>query len=214
MRIVHTSGEPEFPAVVARRARRTANLEALGLLAASAVVLFGLILTTWGRLLQLNADDRDAGTVVSLRHLTAPTDLVPLLTMFESPQERLLIARPLFRRATSDALVLDHVGGLADVTLTAAEIRADRRLTQLRSRLDRRPGATSLAILSQGDIAALKPHVAVRSRGEYIASVRRAALWFFGAFWLAHLIRRWRGAQDDPVVLPVLPSATPEGSVS
>ena len=91
MRIVHTSGEPEFPAVVARRARRTANLEALGLLAASAVVLFGLVLTTWGRLIQLNADDRDAGTVVSLRHLAAPTDLVPLLTMVESPQERLLI---------------------------------------------------------------------------------------------------------------------------
>ncbi len=204
MRIVHTSAEPEFPAVIARRARRTANLETLGLLAASAVVLFGLVLTTWGRLTQLNADDRDAGTIVSLRHLTSPTDLVPLLTMFDSPQERLLIARPLFRRATSDAPVLDHVGGLADVTLTAAEIGADRRLTQMRSRLERRPAATNIAILSPGDIAALKPHVAVRSRSEYVASIRRAALWFFGAFWIAHLIRRWRGAQDDPIVLPVL----------
>jgi len=48
VRIVHTSAEPEFPAVIARRARRTANLETLGLLAASAVVLFGLVLTTWG----------------------------------------------------------------------------------------------------------------------------------------------------------------------
>jgi hypothetical protein len=55
VRIVHTSAEPEFPAVIARRARRTANLETLGLLAASAVVLFGLVLTTWGRLTQLNA---------------------------------------------------------------------------------------------------------------------------------------------------------------
>ncbi len=141
---------------------------------------------------------------MAVRSLANSADLAPLLTMFERPQERLAVAVPLWRRATSEAPVLDHVGGLADVTLTANEIRNDRRLTQLRARLERRPAATQLAVLTPGDITALKPHVAVRTRGEYIADVRRAALWFLGAFCLAHLIRRWRGAQDDPVVLPVL----------
>src|SRR5262249_395480 len=27
---------------------------------------------------------------------------------------------------------------------------------------------------------------------------------FFAVFWTAHLVRRWRGAADDPVVLPTL----------
>ena len=204
MRIVDASLEPAFRGLVARQARRTANLEALGLVAATVVVLFGTWLTTWGRLTQLDADDRDVGTVVSLRRLAAPAALAPLLTMFDSPQERLAIALPLFRRATGDTPVLDHVGGLADVTMTASQIRADRRLTELRARLERRPTATNIGILTSGEIAALKPHVAVRSRAEYVASLRRAALWFFGAFWVVHLIRRWRGAQDDPVLLPIL----------
>ncbi|MEO7271611.1 MAG: FtsW/RodA/SpoVE family cell cycle protein [Vicinamibacterales bacterium] len=203
MRIVTASSAPAFSGRETRGATRAANLEALGLIACTTIVLFGVWLTTWGRLTQMDAGDRD-GTVVALRSLTNPTDLAPLLTMFESPQERLAIAPSLFRRATSDAPVLDHVGGLADVTLTANEIRADRRLIQLRARLDRRPAAARLSILTPGDITALKSRVAVRTRGEYVAGVRRAALWFFGAFWLAHVIRRWRGAPDDPVVLPVL----------
>ena len=44
----------------------------------------------------------------------------------------------------------------------------------------------------------------VRSRGEFRRRIWRAALWFFGAFWIAHLVRRWRRADDDPLVLPVL----------
>ena len=204
MRIVTASSEPAFAWRAARAANRAANLEALGLIAATLMVLLGMWLTTWGRLTQLVADDRDAGPVVALRSLASPTDLARLLTMFESPQERLAAARPLFRRATSAAPGIDHVGGLAAVTLTAAEIRADQRLTQLRARLERRPDATSLAVLTPGDIAALKPHVAVRSRAEFVSAVARAVLWFLGAFWLVHLVRRWRGAQDDPVILPIL----------
>src|SRR5207249_3009983 len=36
------------------------------------------------------------------------------------------------------------------------------------------------------------------------ADVRAAAAWFFVAFWIAHVVRRWRRADDDPLVLPVL----------
>src|SRR3954454_13977399 len=121
MRIVNASSDPAFPRLAARRARRTANLELLGLVAATIVVLFGVWVTAWGRLTRLEADDRDAGKVVALRNLATAADLAPLLTMFESPQERLAIAVPLFRRATSDAPVLDHVGVLAGVTLTAGQ---------------------------------------------------------------------------------------------
>ena len=78
--------------------------------------------------------------------------------------------------------MLDHVGGLADVTLPAADVRADPRLRQLRARLERRPAATRVAILTPADIASLKPGLVVRSRADFADAIRRAALWFFAAF--------------------------------
>jgi cell division protein FtsW (lipid II flippase)/cell division protein FtsI/penicillin-binding protein 2 len=181
---------------------RAANIELLGLLVCSAVVMFGLWLTTWGRLAQLDAD---AGRqIVNLRALHDPSELVPLLTMFESPAERQIVAPPLYQRAVGDTPVLDHVGGLADVTLTANDIRANSKLIQLRARLERRPAATRVSILTSADIASIKPAVAVRGRADFVSAIRRGALWFFAAFAAAHLVRRLRRAQDDPLVLPVL----------
>ena len=183
---------------------RAANIELLGLVFCSAVVALGLWLTMWGRLAQLDEDDSTVRSVVDLRTLHDPSRLAALLTMFESPAERQAAATLLFRRAVGDAPVLDHVGGLADVTLPAADVRANPRLRQLRARLERRPVATRVAILTPADIASLKPGLVVRSRADFADAIRRAALWFFAAFAMAHLLRRWRGAQDDPLVLPVL----------
>ena len=183
---------------------RAANIELLGLVFCSAVVALGLWLTMWGRLAQLDEDDSTVRSVVDLRTLHDPSKLAALLTMFESPAERQASATLLFRRAVGDAPVLDHVGGLADVTIPAADVRANTRLRQLRARLERRPVATRVPILTPADIASLKPGLVVRSRADFADAIRRAALWFFAAFAMAHLLRRWRGAQDDPLVLPVL----------
>lgn len=203
MRVVSAPRDPAFVRVSRPAARRAANIELLGMLACSAVIVFGLLLTTWGRLAQLDADDRGAGTVVNLRTLRTPATLVPLLTTFESPFEREAVATAVFQRAAAESRPLDHVGSLADVSLPASVVQSDRRFSELRSRLARRPG-TSVQALSASDIAALKPHVTVRSRTEFESAVRRACLLFFAVFWVAHLVRRWRGAPDDPVILPVL----------
>ena len=158
MRIVTARARRRCPMSAAAAPARAARIEALGLIACSMVVLFGLWLTTRGRLTQLDTDDRERRDV-DLPRLTSPAALVPLLTMFESPQERLVVAVPLFRRAVNDAPVLDHVGGLAEVTLPAADVKADRRLIKLRARLERRPDASAVAILSSADLAVLKPGV-------------------------------------------------------
>ena len=126
-----------------------------------------------GRLAQLEADDAGQGPTVDLRALHGASELAPLLTMFDGAAERQAVAVPLYRRAVGDTPELDHVGGLADVTLPAAAVRADKRLVQLRARLERRAGATRVPMLTPADIAALKPHVVVRSRGEFIAAIRR-----------------------------------------
>src|SRR5687767_3831628 len=136
---------------IGREARtlRALNLELLGLLAASVVVLFGLLLGHSAKVARLDEAAPAAG-VIPLHALKGAADLEPALTMFVSPFERQEAARALYRRATADPR-LEHVGGLAAVTIPAAEIRADRRFVQLRARMDLRPAATDVPVLSQAD---------------------------------------------------------------
>ena len=67
-----------------------------------------------------------------------------------------------------------------------------------------RPGATDVPILSRQDIVVLKPRLAVRSVGQFTRRLAVAVAVFFAAFWLAHLFRRWRRRDDDPLLLPAL----------
>lgn len=182
---------------------RTANVELLGLGACTLVIALGLALTYWGhaRVEQQAGAPADA---VNLRELRSPDALIPLLTMFNDPAERQAVAVALYRRAISTTPPLEHVGGLSSATIPADQIRKDGRLGTLRARLDRRPNLGDVPVLSASDIAALKPHVVVRTRAAFAARVRTAVFWFFGTFWAVHLVRRWRGAADDPVILPLL----------
>ncbi|HET9265481.1 MAG TPA: FtsW/RodA/SpoVE family cell cycle protein [Vicinamibacterales bacterium] len=187
----------------ARHARRLANVEMLGLLAGSLVILLGLGLTYWGRLGQLSADERN-GRLINLQRLRGPEELVPLLGTFESTDEQRTIARALYRRTLDRPSKIDHVGALAAVRLPASDVKADRKLVRLRERLAQRPDAEDVAVLTPADIADIKPRLAVRTVGEFGARVLGAAAWFFGAFWIAHLVRRWRRAADDPLLLPAV----------
>ncbi|MGI8671621.1 MAG: FtsW/RodA/SpoVE family cell cycle protein [Luteitalea sp.] len=184
-------------------ATRGRNVELVGLAVCSCVVLLGVWLAVWGRL-GPTAGAHSAESAVDFCALAGPAQLAPLLTMFESPAERTAVAERLYRRVTSEDAPIDHVGALAAVTVTAAETRADRRLTRLRTRAAGRDDSASVRVLSSADLAQLKPQLVVRTRAAYVSAVTKAIAWFFAAFWGAHLIRRWRGAQDDPVLLPVL----------
>jgi cell division protein FtsW (lipid II flippase) len=178
------------------------RVELLGLLVCSAVILLGLWLTHWAKVQQ--GAEPPAGQLVELRRLTRPEDLLPLLTMFPDPFERRAVARELYRRAIAAEPELEHVGGLAHVSLPAAEIASDRRYVQLRARLEQRPQATDVPLLTPANIVEIKPRVTVRSTREFSARVLRACAWFFAAFWVAHLVRRWKRAQDDPLILPAV----------
>ena len=171
MRVVTTA--PAGPARGPRTARaaRAANVELLALLACSMVVLLGLYLTLAGRLEQLGRTAGDAR--VNLLALQSPDELLPLLPMFEQRTERQVVARALYARAVSQPR-LTHVGGLARVTLPAAQVRGDRRLVELGARLAARDDVRAVAVLTPADLASLKPMVVVRGRGEYLRAVGRA----------------------------------------
>jgi cell division protein FtsW (lipid II flippase)/cell division protein FtsI/penicillin-binding protein 2 len=169
------------PAGVRRpRPRLSFNIELLGLVATSISVLLGVLLVHAGKVARLDEVGGPAA-VIPLYALKSPADLDPVLTMFTSPVERQAVALALYRRATAEP-PLDHVGALADVTI---------------------PTATTHH-LSRADIVSLKPRLAVRSLSQFNSSLARAVVVFIGAFWLAHLFRRWRGRSDDPLVLPAL----------
>src|SRR5215203_2491407 len=147
-----------------RPVSRGAHIESLGLMAATIVVALGLTLAYLGKMDAAVGSARVLpAATVNLRQLHGPDDLMPLLGMFEFPFERRAAAVALYRRAAADDVPLEHVGGLARVTIPAAEIRADRRYVQLRSRLERRPGLQGVPVLSPIDLAILKAHVIVRT---------------------------------------------------
>jgi len=170
MRVV--APEP-VAAVRPQRDRRAANIEMLGLLAVSAVVLFGIVLTGLARIGRLD-EVAPHGSVIPLYALSSPADLEPALTMFDSPRDRHRTALAIYERARA-ADALDHVGALAGV-----------------------------GSLSRANLQALKPRLAVRSVEQYRRGLAGAVALFFGAFWLAHLFRRWRGRDDDALLLPAL----------
>ena len=199
MRVIAAS--PAVPTAATRRVRAM-NLEMLGLLACSAVVLFGLILAHAGRAAHAAAQGGNVAPV-SLAGLSSPGELERLLHMFPSMHERAVVARALYERATSGTAI-EHVGGLASVTLPVSAVRGDARLEQLRARADARPGAAVIPVLSSADLAAIKPSLVVRTPAEFNARVVRAAVVVFAAFWFAHLFRRWRRRDDDPVLLPIV----------
>jgi cell division protein FtsW (lipid II flippase)/cell division protein FtsI/penicillin-binding protein 2 len=204
MRVVAPAHERASTRTFDNASTRTGKIELLGVLACSFVLVFGLFLTYAARTARLTESGGQPPATVNLQRLGGPDDLVPLLTMFEELRERQVVAQALYRRAAAEMPPLDHVGGLASVTIPAADIRRDPRLITLRARLAERPGADHVPALMPSDIAALKPQLVIRTRDQYGADVRAAAAWFFVAFSIAHLVRRWRRADDDPLVLPVL----------
>jgi cell division protein FtsW (lipid II flippase)/cell division protein FtsI/penicillin-binding protein 2 len=184
--------------------RRAANIELLALLACSVVIALGLALTYFGRMARLDIDSSDRSGIIDLRRLKSASDLEPVLSMFEQPFERQAVARALYIRAVSDSPPLEHVGGLAAVTIPATTIRRDRRFVELRSRLTRRPALVDVPVLTSSELASIKPGIIVRSRAAFRRQVAAMIACLVGAFWIAHLVRRLRSADDDPLILPIV----------
>src|SRR5206468_4069026 len=176
-------------AFAARATTRSTRIECLGLTACSVAVAFGLLLTYFARTARL--DESNPTAAINLSRLSGPDDFVALLTTFEDSRERQFVAQALYHRGIAEPR-LEHVGGLAAVTVPAADVQRDPRLIKLRARLAQHPGAGSVGALSSSDLAVLKPRLIVRTEKEFAAAISAAAAWFFAAFWAVHIIRRYR----------------------
>ena len=194
---------PEQPAVsTTARDVRALNIELLGLAAVSIIVLLGIALTYAAK--AGRTDEAAPASIIRLYALKAPSDLEPGLVMFDSAHERRFVARTLFDRTRPPRARLERVSDLADVMVPAQVVRNDRGLVQLRARLAARGDAAQVPVLSRQDIVALKPRFTVRGLDDFTRQFVLAVAAFLAAFWLAHLFRRSRRRNDDPLVLPAL----------
>ncbi len=204
MRVIASSPQTPGLSPWPRASVRATNVELLGLLGCTLVVVLGLLLTYLGRVARLAEDAPAPAGIVHLDQLQSPGAIEGLLTMYEQPFERQAIARALYERVVTTERRLDHVGGLAFVTIPASRIQQEPRFVELRSRLARRPEMAYVPVLRSSDLAAIKPRVVVRSAAQFRQRLLAAAGCLIAAFWIAHLVRRWRRADDEPLMLPVL----------
>jgi cell division protein FtsW (lipid II flippase)/cell division protein FtsI/penicillin-binding protein 2 len=193
---------------------RAARIERLGLAVTSVVILFGLALTFAEQASEFSSlrTALESERIVDLHAMKSSNELVPLLTMFSEPAERIAVSEAVHDRLAGPTAAqrLTHVGALAAFTMPAPRVRADRRLTVLNERLRSR-GGEEVNLFTGSDIATLKPSLVVRTPDVYRRRILFASLLFIGVFWLTHLVRWWLGATGDPVLLPIVQLLTGVG---
>ena len=186
--------------------RRAARIERLGLAITSAVLALGLWLTYAEQradVAQVTAD-LEAGRVVNLSSLKSASDLLPALAIFKDAGERAVVAEAIYQRTRdAEAGPVQHVGGLASLSLPAERVQSDARLAVLNARLRAR-GGSQVALLTTADITAIKPSLVVRTPREHRRRMVEAVALFMVAFWFASLVRGALGATGDPLLLPIV----------
>ncbi len=206
MRVVTADPPRRWQPHIDGSTRRAAHVERLGLAVTSAVLALGLWLTYAEQTFDFAAmrSDLASGRIVNLATLQTAGALHPALGMFREPAERAAVAEAIQQRATSTtAPRLEHVGGLASVTVPAPRVRSDARLAVLNERLRLR-GGTDVQALTASDIADLKPAVVVRTPDEYRRRILLTVALFMLAFWGAHALRALLGLTSDPILLPAV----------
>lgn len=189
------------------------NREAALLGGGLAVVLLGLLLVyqAVARPLAPVAQALADGEVVNLNDLRQAEDLLPHLGFISEPAERAYVARRIWRRAQEGPV--PNVGELAKIRIPATEIESERRLPELRERLDDvraqagetvPEGGLSVRLLTLAELRGLKPHLVVRTPAQFRASLWRWAAVMLLAFVAVHAFWRVRRFPGDELVLPML----------
>ena len=165
--------------------------ELLWMLAASALIGFGLYLVNQSRQPALNA----LPAPLNLNALNAREDLLPVLTpVFPDSALRSFAAEKIYYATGS----LSNVGALARLRIQADEL-ASRSLRPLRERL---AGRASAPLLTADQFRQLKPLVAVRTAARFRREFKLWCIVFFAAFFAAHIFLSLRGFRGDQTLLP------------
>ncbi len=187
------------------------------MLAASAVAIVGLLLTYQAKTAGLNQAEAQLGRrqLLNLNTIENAGALLPYLTVFPDPNDRLFAARRIYDRLSGapesgEPRALPNVGSLAAIRVTGRQIESSRGLQEFRRRLEeamkdpkRNRSDFTLPLLTQEQLQQLKPSFIVRRPQTYSRLFWFYSLLFFAGFYLAHVIWRLFRFQGDRMLLPI-----------
>jgi cell division protein FtsW (lipid II flippase) len=186
--------------------------ELAGTVAAGLLVAVGLYQVQAAKSQGLGAIDQQlaARQLLNLNTVDTQEQLLPALTMWTDPAERVFVARKLYYICTGN---LSNVGAMARARVTAEELSGARGsvgnggLKSFRDRLEApHPGASrqSIPLLTAEQFRALKPLFVVRTPARFHRAVTLWAVLFFAAFLVVHVWWSVRGFTGDQLFLPAV----------
>jgi len=181
------------------------GVERLLLLVTSIVIVSALALTARARLTRVSEVQ---AAPLNLSTVDRREQLLPYLPPTLSAAERQYIAGKIFQHLPTNGEGISHVGEIGQIRVPIGEVLSTRGLSELqaRARLTKssHPDATTIALLTAGDVARLKPLFAVRDAGRF---TRQLVLWcvlFLGCFFGVHLYWSVRGIEGPQYLLPAV----------
>ena len=177
-----------FPSGIAWRRR-----EAIWMLAASLIVLFGFFLVYRAKTRSFAEIESGLANkqLLNLNDLAAREDLLPYLAIFTEPAERQFVARRIYDASGS----LPNVGALARLRVSEAEVEAARGLKAFRGRV---------FLLTGEQFRQLKPSFVVRRPAQFRRTFLIWIALFFAAFWAVHIWWSARAFAGDHTLLPAI----------
>ncbi len=206
MRITHTTAA-ERAARTTPRHSGSPSLELAALLVASLVSLAGVWLVVSAKAADANA--RTAGTSrLDINTIDRAEQLLPVLDgVVADPGERRFVANRITAWLTTPdgsgglRRRVSSVGALGAITVSDADVKANRRLVTLRQRLGERH---AVPLLTPSQLGALRPSLVVRAWPTFRADIILASALFVAAFYVAWISARARRLSSDPLLLPAV----------
>ena len=177
-------------------------LELTLLLGASAVVAVALLFVYLAKSAEAGQNQQPT---VNLTRLTRADALLPALMGIESPTERQYIAGKIFERVRELEGKLPNVGTLGRIRVPVREVLGTQGLPGLEQRA-RGAGANAdtIPLLTNAQLAELKPRLVVREWSEYRWRLLGWTLAFFVIFFAAHAFWMIGGFDGAQHVMPAL----------
>jgi cell division protein FtsW (lipid II flippase) len=197
----------EAPSRIAVSRSVRARVEMLALAATALVIVAVAGFAVMAKLARAGDVEEDVRT----RRLVAlwdpqPEALATLLGRVWPPAEAGAIAAEL--RTAAAARRLDSTSALTQIQVPADRVRSVPALTSARARLDEaeRAGAPlpRVPLMRRAEVADLKPWLVARRPAEFRNAAMQAVAFVIVSFFALHALRRWRGLNADPLLLPAV----------
>jgi cell division protein FtsW (lipid II flippase) len=141
--------------------------------------------------------------VLNLAQVDRPEQLLPVLVVFQSPDDRVFVARRIADALSAHENTLPNTAVLARLRASRADLIADRKLEELRERAQQSQ-SSAVPLFTPAEFAQFKQQISVRS----LAAFRNQFLLWAGAilaaFFFVHLVWTIRGFTGLWVYLPML----------